>query len=288
MIKYSYITTKGIGQMQTDDKLLKIISHETKDKIGDIEVVTPSIYTSLFSRFASEHNIKLSKEDTVTNKILDEKIDLFVSMQDQTSKNALSLSQHADKAITAIENKDEAILSEVLEETQKLREEIKSLKESIYKDELTNVYNRKWLHDNALDEDALGFKGSGTLAIIDLNYFKIINDTYGHTIGDKVLVFMANEFKKTQNNVVRYGGDEFLILFCNDVTREEASKTLNELRESILKKNMVARKHTFKVSFSFGVEEFKVADSLTEIIEKADEDMYKDKIEIKKRIPPLN
>jgi diguanylate cyclase (GGDEF)-like protein len=157
----------------------------------------------------------------------------------------------------------------------------------MYKDELTNVYNRKWLHDNILDDSAQGFKNSGTLAIIDLNFFKIVNDTYGHTVGDKVLVFIAQFLRRVEKNIVRYGGDEFIVIFSDETTEKNALLKLNAAREDLLTKHLKIKDISFKVSFSVGVQEFKKGDSLSDIIEKADTNMYNDKAEIKKRIPSI-
>jgi len=274
--------------MKADEKTLEIISNETKKTIYDLNIVTPSIYTTIFSKLAALHNTDISEEKNITDTVLDEKIIFFTNMQNQASKNAQKLSENTDKAICAIQDKDENILKEVLEETQELKQEIKKLKESIYRDELTNIFNRKWLHDNVLDEEAQGFKGSGTLAIVDLNYFKSINDTYGHTIGDKVLVFIATQLQKTQESVIRYGGDEFIVMFCHGTTAKIALEKLNDIREDILRKHIMVKDASFKVSFSFGVEEFKEGDRLNDIIEKADQKMYNDKLKIKKRISTIN
>lgn len=273
--------------MKPDDKILEIISNETVDTINDMSVVTPSIFTSIFSKFAAKHNTDISEEEHLTDDLLNEKINFYTDIQNETSKNAQLLSDNTDKALSAIRDKDEGVLAEVLKETQELRQEIKKLKESIYKDELTNVFNRKWLHDNVLDLDSKGLKGSGTLAIIDLNYFKEINDTYGHNIGDKVLIFISNQLKKTQENVIRYGGDEFIIMFCDGTLEETALSKLNAIREDILKKHMVVKDASFKISFSLGVKEFKAGDSLNEVIEQADKNMYQDKVKIKMKVPSI-
>lgn len=270
--------------MKLDSKILEIISHETVDTINKMSVVTPSIYASVFSKYAAQHNADISEEEHLTDEFLNEKIAFFANIQNETSKNAELLSQKTSQAISAIEDKDENILNKVLKETQNLRYEIEKLKESVYKDELTNAYNRKWVNDNFLDEKAENFNSSGTLAIIDLNYFKEINDTYGHIVGDKVLVFIANQLKETNAYVVRYGGDEFIIIFPNCTITNTAISKLNTIRDSILKKNIKIKETSFKVSFSIGVQKFEKSDNLNDIIQKADKHMYEDKIEIKKRI----
>ncbi len=267
-----------------ESDILKIISNETKKSIDGLTVVTPSLYNSIFTKFALKHNANLDDSEIISDKFLDEKISTLTDLQNLTSKNALQLSQHTAKAIFAIKEKDDSLLKEVLKETQKLRLEIEKLKESIYKDSLTHVYTRKWLCENLLDAETQNFKDPGTLAIIDLNYFKIINDTYGHIIGDKVLIFMANQLKKTRGQVVRYGGDEFIVIFPAHTTKENAFSELNTLRENILHKNLKVKDAEFKMSFSFGIHKYMANKGLIDVIDFADKNMYKDKLKIKERI----
>ena len=270
--------------MQANEDILKIISNETLDSVHGISIVTPTIYKSIFTKNASLHHTDIDDEEKLTESLLNDKISTFQNIQAQTTKNVVKLSDHTARAISAIKEKDDDTLSKVLEETNELRKEIEKLKESVYKDELTHVYNRKWMNDNFLKDELDTFKENGTLAIIDLNYFKIINDTYGHIIGDKVLIFIANQLKKTRENIIRYGGDEFIIIFPDKVTKESALKKLNKIREDILHKKLKAGDSAFRVSFSFGAYEFKLNDKLSDIIENADKDMYKDKIKIKKTV----
>ena len=268
---------------QSEKKILQIISSETKENIGDLDVVTPSIYTSIFSKHALEHEADLTDEEKVTNSFLNQKINKLESMQEQTTRNALALSEHTNKAISAIQDKDEDLLKEVLNETHELRQEIEKLKEYIYKDELTNTYNRKWMNDHLL-KDKKVLRHNGVLAIIDLNYFKIVNDTYGHIVGDKVLVFISAQLKSMRENVVRFGGDEFIVFFSKNIKKDTAYSKLHKLRENIIKKKLKSKESSFRVSFSFGITEFKENDDFASILESADQNMYDDKLKIKERI----
>ena len=270
--------------MSADDKIIEVISNETKDTINKMGVVTPTIYASVFTKFAQNHDKSLEDEGEISHDLLKNECSMLVEMQKSTTSSANKLSMHTDKAITAIKDKDETTLNEVLKETNLLREELEKLKEAVYKDELTLTYNRKWLHDMYLGSDQESFKNSGTLAMIDLNYFKIVNDTYGHIIGDKVLIFIANHLKTTKNSVIRYGGDEFLIIFPENKSITEAKNILESLREKIISTKLKAHETQFITSFSLGIISFKKGDSLAEIINDADKNMYEDKLEIKKRI----
>ncbi len=265
-------------------QILSIISNETKSSIDQMSIVTPTVYASIFSEFAKEHDEDINDEAIIAQDVMQVACSNLTTLQGETSKNANLLSDSTQKAINAIQTKDETSLSEVLKETQSLKKEIEKLKEAIYKDELTNVYNRKWLHDNLLKENENSFKDAGILVMIDLNYFKAVNDTFGHIVGDKVLIFMANALRKSRHEVVRYGGDEFILFFNKNSSLKAALETLHNIREDIISKKLKSGKDAFRVSFSFGGTAFKKGDALNKVIETADKNMYADKKEIKKRI----
>ena len=276
------------GQSVKDQNdLLRIITNEIKSSIDQLQIVTPTVFASIFLEVAKSHALELDNEEQTALEIMDKECTTLMKLQTEASDKAMQLSHSTSKAISAIKDKDEITLSEVLRETQTLKEEIEKLKEIVYKDMLTNTYNRKWLHDNYIKNQSNVSNKAGVIALIDLNYFKLINDTYGHVIGDKILVFFAGEFLNTNYPVVRYGGDEFIIMFPAEVSVESAYKVLTDIRENILKKKFKANKQSFSVSFSFGLEKFNSNDVCSEILEAADKNMYEDKIQIKKRIPGL-
>lgn len=270
--------------MKKNDRILQTITDETKTSVNGMKVVTPSIYSSIFHQFSHDYDTVLQDEEQLSSDILNEQCSSFTKMQKETSINVKHLSESTQKALTAMQDKDESALNEVLKETKALRSEIEALKAAVYKDELTNVYNRKWLHDNVLDSKTSKFTHTGTLAMIDLNYFKIVNDTFGHVIGDKVLIFIANTLKKSAYDVVRYGGDEFIAIFPSGIDEVAAFKVLSDIREDVLKKKLKAQDSLFRTSFSIGVTSFTTNDELNTVLEAADKNMYEDKLTIKQRI----
>ena len=265
-----------------DRRVLEIISNETKDKVCNMDVITPEIFANLFMQNAKKHHIDNYEE--MMQDFLAKQVESYLHIQDKTSKQADQLSETTSKALEAIKEKNDEALSEVLFETQKLRKEIDKLKESLYKDELTGAYNRKWLHDHLLAQNGNQFTQKGVMSLIDLNYFKTINDTYGHIIGDKVLVFITSQLKKIAPHVVRYGGDEFLVFFEDENSPKHVKDLMTKRRENLLKKHLKAKDAEFRVSFSIGVTPFQKGDDLTEVIERADVDMYDDKQQIKKSV----
>ena len=274
--------------MQSNEKILELISNETRSAVNNINIVTPSIYRSFFEKNALSHGTDLNDEEKMTDSLLDNKIQMCGTVQNLNSQNALQLSNNTSKAITAIREKDETTLTQILKETNSLRKEIEKLKEAVYKDELTHVYNRKWMHDKFLDTENVNFIKDGTLAIIDLNFFKLVNDTHGHIVGDKVLVFIANQLKMTKEKVIRYGGDEFIILFGETIDQDTAFAKLYQIREKIISKKLKTGENSFRVSFSIGTYEFEEGDSLASVIELADKNMYTDKVKIKQRVTGID
>ncbi len=130
-----------------------------------------------------------------------------------------------------------------------------SVKKSAYIDRLTNVYNRNYLHDLEtfinLDQYIIG--------TIDIDHFKVINDTYGHDIGDKVLKqvshIILSSTRAKEDIVIRYGGEEFLILA--KVKREDRFIALNVIERVFsniqTRKIHISKKDILDVTVSIGV-----------------------------------
>ena len=100
----------------------------------------------------------------------------------------------------------------------------------VYIDSTTHVYNRRYFDDRLRDLD-----GEFTLAMLDLDHFKHINDTYGHLAGDAAVSRAAQAIRsaiRTSDELVRYGGDEFLLLF-HDMPRNALKKKLESIRAAV-------------------------------------------------------
>jgi len=151
-------------------------------------------------------------------------------------------------------------------ENRKLKKELAKYKEMAYKDTLTNLNNRRSL-ESISDYDCL--------ILGDIDHFKIINDTYGHIVGDEVLVEISSVFKhfvRETDYVCRWGGEEFLI-FLKNCDDEDAYGKANLLREKIME---LSDEFGFEITMSFGVSN--LSDStLEDAIKNADEAMYESK-----------
>lgn len=157
--------------------------------------------------------------------------------------------------------------------------EIHVLKEKLsgyaYYDDLTNLPNRRYLtrYFNAKLAENQPFG----LICIDLDNFKNVNDTYGHTVGDKVLAFIAQRILNNleENDfIARYAGDEFIYIFDikNTMTclEEKPKKILHAIEDVIDLKNYI-----FEIKASIGISTYpKDGDTLNALIENADKAMY--------------
>ncbi len=119
----------------------------------------------------------------------------------------------------------------------------------------------------------------GSLIMVDIDHFKIINDSYGHQVGDFVIKKLASLFLtrlRGQDTVGRYGGEEF-VLILPGANLENSQQIANDLRIQFSKHCFYAENEEFFVTFSAGVTTFYENTDSSKIIEEADQALYKAK-----------
>ena len=148
--------------------------------------------------------------------------------------------------------------------------------ENIFIDKLTGLYNRYYL-DKISGE--LKRKRKITMMMLDMNDFKSINDNFGHSQGDDALVSLADVLEKTvgaEGTVVRYAGDEFVIIL-NNGDEDAAEKCKLQIKKNLEEFNETHKKK-YKLSASIGVGVFDLEKSnVDKILKKIDKLMYDDK-----------
>jgi two-component system cell cycle response regulator len=158
----------------------------------------------------------------------------------------------------------------------------KEWQESIIVDDLTGAFNRK--HFNQVMKQLIGdFKRTNrvfTLALIDLDYFKRINDTYGHLIGDEVLqVFseLVQNSIRMEDTFCRYGGEEFAVFFPH-TDAASAMLVVQRIQERFATTDFLAKNETFNVTISSGISEVTEAENIADnLVEEADQALYASK-----------
>ncbi|WP_108060862.1 GGDEF domain-containing protein [Poseidonibacter lekithochrous] len=167
---------------------------------------------------------------------------------------------------------------QVNELKEELEEKNKELKRIAITDKLTNIYNRVKL-DSKMEAEmnrAQRFGHGFSIIIIDIDYFKEVNDNYGHQIGDCVLIEMAGLLKSHVRNtdtLGRWGGEEFLII-CPETKEEGVLKLANNLQKTI-------EENTFSTigskTASFGITTYINGDNTNSMLKRADDALYKAK-----------
>lgn len=150
--------------------------------------------------------------------------------------------------------------------------------ELAYIDPLTNIYNRNYL--NHIMSEMAARKVSTYGIMIDIDRFKAINDTYGHSAGDKALIEAASILKSASSGkatVIRFAGDEFIIIM-NSANTEDTEKTITEIQRTAEIFN-ASGKTPYTISFSIGSSLYTPDISADMFFNQMDEAMYKEKNE---------
>lgn len=160
-------------------------------------------------------------------------------------------------------------------------QEFRELKLAATRDALTNVANRGELETQLtamVGEYARNPREPFSVIFADADHFKQVNDTYGHQVGDRVLIDLAKLFTRETYSgelVGRYGGEEFVIL-CPGTDLEQAVRRAERLRTT-LSEAKIGGVDRLKITSSFGVSQVEPGDSVESLLRRADKALYKAK-----------
>ena len=174
-------------------------------------------------------------------------------------------------------------LDDANNEMEEMRNELTLVREAAITDGLTGLLNRR-AFDNILHDlvDQSSSTNFFSLVILDLDYFKKINDSFGHLVGDKVLRYIAGVMKQKipeEHFAARYGGEEMAIIMP-DTELEKALEIAENIRKTV-EKNRLKRKDDGEsigqITLSAGIACFEPQDTVEMVIERADTALYKAK-----------
>lgn len=171
-------------------------------------------------------------------------------------------------------SKFEIEIKHYLKTISALNKKSANLKNKANSDHLTNIFNKRYF--NKYLRGFIKKNRQGCILFFDIDHFKKINDTYGHLAGDEILKELANIIKshlRQEDVFVRWGGEEFIILFEN-ILLDEAAKKAEEIRALVVKTKLYKN---IDVTISIGVVEIEQESSKKEILGKADQMLYKAK-----------
>lgn len=174
------------------------------------------------------------------------------------------------------------------QEIARLHKELSATSQLIRHDQLTGVLNRKGL-DEALQKEINRQQRQGvplSLALLDVDNFKSINDTRGHSVGDLALVHLVEVVQKTlrpQDVLARYGGEEFIVLLPGTGV-EDAVAAMMRVQRMLTREYFMDKDDKILITFSCGVVAVTDLEAADELIRRADSAMYLAKRSGKNRV----
>ncbi len=163
-------------------------------------------------------------------------------------------------------------------EVDRLQQELAETSEMVRIDPLTGALNRRGMDEALEREVARNIRRDGKLcvALLDIDNFKRLNDTFGHQVGDETLSHLAGVIRETlrpQDTLARYGGEEFLILLP-ETSLDAAIQTLTRLQRELTRKYFMHDNQKMLITFSAGAAELGSGESAPDAVKRADAAMY--------------
>nr|WP_315221629.1 diguanylate cyclase [uncultured Duganella sp.] len=243
------------------------------DRLGQVAASTGDFHEKI-----GGYSEKISKADNISelNSILDEVLKETRLVQSEALKAR-------DKMVLARQEVQDA-------ETRihALEAKLQHLSELVREDQLTGSLNRRGL-DDVFERETARADRRGTplcIAILDLDDFKKLNDTYGHIAGDaalKHLVKIVKDTLRSMDVIARFGGEEFLILMP-ETSVEAAATTMTRLQRELTKHFFLHDNEKVLITFSAGVALRRPNEEQTELVKRADKAMYTAKQTGKNRV----
>lgn len=192
------------------------------------------------------------------------------SYQEMMMQREKSLSERFDKHLRQLEK-----ITRISDHYQRILRQMNSeLEQTALVDPLTELANRRMMMKRLKQE----FEGNGTcsVAMVDVDHFKLVNDEYGHQIGDDVLV----ELGQLMSNILgedgyigRWGGEEFLVLF-SEKDREYAHQVMEKVRTAVEQLALSFENKPLKTSVSIGISQYRDGDTIDSLLTRADDALY--------------
>ncbi len=170
----------------------------------------------------------------------------------------------------------------------KLKNALETISELAIHDDLTQAYNRRHMIERLKLEKARADRGGPgfALAIFDLDFFKIVNDTYGHLKGDVVLKCLIQAVKheiREIDCVARYGGEEFVVILSR-TDMGGAEECVHRILKSVEKINYPDFPSSFHITISIGMTLYQAGESIDQALARADKALYRAKTEGRNRV----
>ncbi|MBF0432667.1 MAG: GGDEF domain-containing protein, partial [Fibrobacteria bacterium] len=157
---------------------------------------------------------------------------------------------------------------------------LKRMEHRVSYDSLMQIYNRTYCDSIISEQSSINTSSPLSVAMLDIDHFKKVNDTHGHKAGDDVLFHTARTITREivpHGTVCRYGGEEIIVFFPQQHIKE-AVKILERVRIAVKKSSVKSGRKTIRVTLSAGVAmREKTSQNLSQVIQTADKALYRAK-----------
>lgn len=169
-----------------------------------------------------------------------------------------------------------------------MRNELEQVKAMLHQDPLTGTLNRRGIDDAFRQEASRCDRHGGRLCVvlIDIDNFKLLNDTLGHPAGDRALIHIANIVQNTlrpTDRVGRFGGEEFMLLLP-DTRLSQSSAVMARIKRELASRPLEENNTRITITFSGGIAQRGEQETLDQIIARADAALYQAKAAGKNRV----
>lgn len=258
------------------NKLKKITNLTVNDLLSN-EVILPSSYLEKFNYHAKELEINLDDESfkQEINRVILEDFKTIENYMNLIMASASHLKKNVSNATDAILNNDSNSLSNIYKKMILLETELIELNEKLFVDEITDTFNKKWIYNKFLNQDA-EFKENGICVLIDVSDYIYVQKEYGELLANNLLIF-ATKFinqklkeEKYEYKIVRYCENKFLIFILN-TNGEEKNITNFILNFEKLLSHTTLKSNSglyIKAKYEFKINEFKANQESKEVFEK--------------------
>lgn len=257
------------------------IQEKSPEVIENVQIETQILINSLISKITQLNQGTESFSSTLADFGLQLQSSPDVSTLDQLVDGVIDEMQHLLLNNQAMEQS----LSAMGQEVQNLKTEMENLSLAAMTDQLTSLHNRR-AYEIAIQDHIHRAEEQQTrcsLLLIDIDRFKLFNDTYGHQVGDKVLAYVALALKQCVRGddfVARYGGEEFVVLLPN-THFHDALQVAETLRERISERRLAIGKDKKlslgAITVSIGLASLQKGDDAETLFSRADKALYEAK-----------
>lgn len=254
--------------------LIQGVIEQERDELKNIILIMAGTLTS-FLDIGGEFDSNLDDYAKKLQVVKD--IHEIQTVRDLLLKETMSLKEHTSRMINEVHQANQRVET-ANQKIEKLKQQMEKIKQKISIDPLTRVDNRR-AFDAKIKQEFASFKRYGSkssMIMIDIDHFKMVNDTYGHRTGDGVLRVVAGIIKKEIRDIdslARYGGEEFAVILPHTVLAP-ALEVAERLRAKVEESHFSYKGKHFSVTISLGVGEILEDDTLENFIQRVDAALY--------------